>query len=144
MNNNNKRSYRGIVLMGTAAAAALFAGQAMAQQAAAPAASQNQTAQNQTAQNQPAQNQTTQNQAANTGLEQVVVTATRQSSTVNKVALSVTAQSQHDLDQQGTQQFRDLIGNVPGLFINQSLGTGLANVEIRGIAQGSQGAATTG
>ncbi|MES2294936.1 MAG: TonB-dependent receptor [Pseudomonadota bacterium] len=144
MNNNNKRSYRGIVLMGTAAAAALFAGQAMAQQAAAPAASQNQTAQNQTAQNQPAQNQTTQNQAANTGLEQVVVTATRQSSTVNKVALSVTAQSQHDLDQQGTQQFKDLVGNVPGLFINQSLGTGLANVEIRGIAQGSQGAATTG
>ncbi len=122
---NNKRSYRGITLMGTAAAAALFAGQAMAQQASP----------------EPAQSQ---NQASATGLEQVVVTATRQSSTVNKVALSVTAQSQRDLDQQGTQQFKDLIGNVPGLYLNQQLGTGLANVEIRGIAQGSQGAATTG
>jgi outer membrane receptor protein involved in Fe transport len=125
MKSNSKRSTRGFMLMGTAAAAALFAGQAMAQQAAAPA------------------DQTAQNQAAG-GLEQVVVTATRQASTVNKVALSVTAQSQRDLDQQGTQQFKDLIGNVPGLYINQQLGTGLANVEIRGISQGSQGAATTG
>ena len=63
MKSNSKRSYRGITLMGTAAAAALFAGQAMAQQAAAPA---NQTA------------QTAQNQAASGTLEQVVVTATRQ------------------------------------------------------------------
>jgi len=125
MTTKSKWSRRGLVLMGTAAAA-LFAGQALAQQANAPA------------------DQTAQNQSASTGLEQVVVTATRQSSTVNKVALSVTAQSQRDLDQQGTLQFKDLIGNVPGLFINQSLGTGLANVEIRGIAQGSQGAATTG
>ena len=126
MKSNNKRSYRGLMLMGTAAAAALFAGQAVAQQASGQS------------------QQTVQNQAANAGLEQVVVTATRQASTVNKVALSVTAQSQRDLDQQGTQQFRDLVANVPGLFINQQLGTGLANVEIRGIAQGSQGAATTG
>jgi iron complex outermembrane recepter protein len=116
-----KGSYRRLTLLGLTAPAALFAGQALAQQAA-PAG----------------------NQAANTGLEQVVVTATRQESTVNKVALSVTAQSQQDLDQQGVQQFKDFIGQVPGLFINQSLGTGLANVEIRGIAQGSQGAATTG
>jgi len=115
MTKESKRSYRGLVLMGTAAAAALFAGQALAQQANAPA------------------DQTAQNQSASTGLEQVVVTATRQASTVNKVALSVTAQSQRDLDQQGTQQFKDLVGNIPGVFINQSLGTGLANVEIRGI-----------
>jgi iron complex outermembrane receptor protein len=124
MMHGNKRSHRGLGLMGTAAAAALFAGQAMAQDANAPANNQNQT--------------------ASAGLEQVVVTATRQASTVNKVALSVTAQSQQDLDQQGVQKLSDLVGNVPGLFINQSLGTGLANVEIRGIVQGSQGAATTG
>src|ERR1700759_4326096 len=102
MTTKSKRSYRGLMLMGTAAAAALFAGQALAQQANAPA------------------DQTAQNQSAATGLEQVVVTA----------------QSQRDLDQQGTQQFKDLVGNVPGVFINQSLGTGLANVEIRGIVQG--------
>ena len=126
MTTKSKRLQRGLMLMGTAAAAALFAGQALAQQANAPAT------------------QTAQNQSASTGLEQVVVTETRQESTVNKVALSVTAQSQRDLDQQGVQQFKDFIGQVPGLFVNQSLGTGLANVEIRGIAQGSQGAATTG
>ncbi len=117
MTYKKKRSYRGLALMGTAAAA-LLAAPAMAQQAVG-------------------------DQGA-TSLEQVVVTATRQASTVNAVPLSVTAQSQRDLDQQGTQQFRDLVANVPGLFINQQLGTGLANVEIRGIAQGSQGAATTG
>lgn len=134
MNSNNRRSYRGVLLTGMSAAAVLFAGQAMAQQAAAPASGQSPAAA-------PASGQ---NQAAATGLEQVVVTATRQELTVNKVALSVTAESQRDLDQQGIQQFKDLVANVPGLFINQSLGTGLANVEIRGIAQGSQGAATTG
>ena len=126
MTTRSKWSYRGLALMGTAAAAALFAGQALAQQASAPA------------------DQTAQNESTSSGLEQVVVTATRQASTVNKVALSVTAQSQRDLDQQGTTQFKDLVANVPGLFINQSLGTGLANVEIRGISQGSQGAATVG
>ena len=135
MTRGNKCSYRGLVLMGTATAAVLFAGQAMAQQS---------TAQNQPAQNQSNATANAQNQAAATGLEQVVVTATRQASTVNKVALSVTAQSQRDLDQQGVQKLSDLVGNVPGLFLNQQLGTGLANVEIRGIAQGSQGAATTG
>jgi outer membrane receptor protein involved in Fe transport len=117
MTYKDRRSYRGLALMGTAAAA-LLATPAMAQQAGG-------------------------DQGA-AGLEQVIVTATRQASTVNAVPLSVTAQSQRDLDQQGTQQFRDLVANVPGLFINQQLGTGLANVEIRGIAQGSQGAATTG
>jgi iron complex outermembrane receptor protein len=115
-----KGSYRRLMLLGLTAPAALFAGQALAQQAG------------------------DQTQAANSGLEQVVVTATRQESTVNRVALSITAQSQRDLDQQGIQSFQDFVGQVPGLNINQALGTGLANVEIRGIAQGSQGAATTG
>lgn len=133
MHVSKKRSYRSIVLSGTVAAA-LCAGQALAQQAT-------QTAQNQSGQGQENQGQLTANAQ---GLEQVVVTATRQTSTVNQVALSVTAQTQRDLDQQGNQKFSDLVGQVPGLFINQQLGTGLANVEIRGIVQGSQGAATTG
>ena len=41
-------------------------------------------------------------------LEEVVVTATRQSDTVNHVPLAVTAQTQRDLDQQGVQTIADL------------------------------------
>jgi outer membrane receptor protein involved in Fe transport len=77
-------------------------------------------------------------------LQEVVVTATRQASTVNRVAMSLTAVTQSSLDQQGIQDLPDLVGTVPGLSINQSLGPGLANIAIRGIQQGAQGEATTG
>ncbi|HEU4618927.1 MAG TPA: TonB-dependent receptor [Gammaproteobacteria bacterium] len=77
-------------------------------------------------------------------LEEVVVTATRQTSTVNEVPLSITAATQDTLDQQGIDGVADLQTTVPGVFLNQSLGPGIANIAIRGIAQGSQGAATTG
>ncbi len=47
-------------------------------------------------------------------LEEVVVTATRQTSTVNKVALSVSAVTQKSLDQQGIRSVGDLSTQVPG------------------------------
>ncbi|MEI9892312.1 MAG: hypothetical protein WDN45_19250 [Caulobacteraceae bacterium] len=47
-------------------------------------------------------------------LEEVVVTATRQTSTVNKVALSVSAVTQKSLDQQGIRNVQDLSQQVPG------------------------------
>ncbi len=83
-------------------------------------------------------------QGAGDQLEQVTVTATRTTSTVNQVALSVTAVTQADLDQQGISTFNDLLTAVPGLIQTLSLGTGLTNVSIRGLSQGGQGAATTG
>ena len=75
-------------------------------------------------------------------LEEVVVTATRQSSTVNKVALSITAVTQKSLEQQGVHTVQDLAMVVPALRITPPATNGL-QISIRGIAS-TQGAATTG
>ena len=76
-------------------------------------------------------------------LEEVVVTATRQADTVNRVPLSVSAQTQRTLDQQGIRNIADLTGAVPALNVSQGA-PGVAFVSIRGIQNNGQGAATTG
>jgi outer membrane receptor protein involved in Fe transport len=79
-----------------------------------------------------------------TGLEEVVVTATRQADTVNRVSLSVAAVTQQALDQQGIKQVGDISRLVPGLNISGGNVTpGIATFSIRGIVGGT-GAATTG
>jgi outer membrane receptor protein involved in Fe transport len=94
-------------------------------------------------------------QASNTqaknpnALEEVVVTATRQTSTVNKVALSVSAVTQKSLDQQGIRSVADLSNQVPGFTYRTTGGDGNAQLSIRGIggnaiASTSGGAPTTG
>jgi outer membrane receptor protein involved in Fe transport len=85
-----------------------LAGAAFAQAATAPQADQNQ-------------------------LEEVVVTATRQADTVNRVPLAVTAQTQRSLDQQGIRTVRDLTNIVPSLQTTQSLASGASQFSIRGI-----------
>ena len=77
-------------------------------------------------------------------LEEVIVTATRRSDTVNRVPLAVTAQTQQDLDQQGVQTIADLQTLVPGLRLSGRESSGNATVAIRGIRQQSATAATTG
>ncbi len=77
-------------------------------------------------------------------LEEITVTATRQSSTVNRVALAVTAETQRDLDQRGVQTIADLQTLVPGLRLSGREASGNATVAIRGIRQQSATAATTG
>ena len=67
-------------------------------------------------------------------LEEVVVTATRQTDTVNRVPLSITAQTQRNLDQQGIRSLTDLQGSVPALSVTSVSGPGAANPSIRGIA----------
>ena len=116
MKNDRHLSYRNLLLMGSSLVGLIFAGPALAQQ---------------TADNSPS-------------LERVVGTATQQASTVNKAPLAVSAVSQADLNQLGIQKFSHLVSHVPGLYINQQLGNSVANAEIHDIAQGSQGAATTG
>jgi outer membrane receptor protein involved in Fe transport len=88
--------------------------------------------------------------ASTTGLTEVVVTATRQSASVNRVALSIAAVTQQGLDRQGIKDAQDLARVVPGLTIppggagGQSAGTnGVGIFTIRGI-YASAGAATTG
>ncbi len=77
-------------------------------------------------------------------LVEVIVTATRHSDPVNRVPLSVTAQTQQDLDQQGIQTIRDLQAVVPGLRLSGQEASGNATVAIRGISQQSGTSATTG
>jgi outer membrane receptor protein involved in Fe transport len=83
-------------------------------------------------------------QAENDTLEEVVVTATRQTDTVNRVALAVTAQTQRALDQQGIQTISDLQATVPSLRLTGREASGNVTVAIRGIRQQSATAATTG
>jgi outer membrane receptor protein involved in Fe transport len=79
-----------------------------------------------------------------TGLEEVVVTATRQSDTVNRVPISIAAVSQQTLDEQGIKIAQDLTRTVPGLTLpSNATNTGVATFGIRGIVA-NVGAATTG
>lgn len=77
-------------------------------------------------------------------LEEVIVTATRHSDPVNRVPLSITAQTQQALDQQGIQTIADLQAVVPGLRLSGQEASGNATVAIRGISQQSGTSATTG
>ncbi|MGZ3346854.1 MAG: TonB-dependent receptor [Caulobacteraceae bacterium] len=80
-------------------------------------------------------------------LEEVVVTATRQTSTVNKVALSVSAVTQKNLDQQGIRNVQDLSQQVPGFTFRVSGGDNNPNLTLRGIGgnalSGTSGSAPT-
>ena len=77
-------------------------------------------------------------------LGDVVVTATRQADTVNRVPLSISAVTQKALDQQGIKNVSDLQRTVPALTVS-AVTAGVATFTIRGIA-GTGGAttATTG
>jgi iron complex outermembrane receptor protein len=75
-------------------------------------------------------------------LDEVVVTATRQADSVNRVPLSIAALNQQTLDQQGLKNAQDLVPVVPGLTVSGAA-NGVATFSIRGIVA-SVGAATTG
>ena len=117
-------NFRAVLFVSTALTAAGLTSAAFAQAAAAPAAPAN-------------SNQ----------LEEVVVTATRQTSTVNKVALSVSAVTQKNLDQQGIRSVQDLSTQVPGFTYRVSGGDNNPNLTLRGIGgnaiAGTSGSAPT-
>jgi outer membrane receptor protein involved in Fe transport len=85
--------------------------------------------------------------APGNAIEEVVVTATRQTSTVNKVALSVSAVTQKNLDQQGIRNVADLSNQVPGFTFRVSGGDSNPNLTIRGVGgnalSGTSGSAPT-
>lgn len=72
---------------------------------------------------------------------EIIVTATRQSQSINKVPLSVSALSREALDSRGIRDFSDVIRQTPGVTIERSNTT--SNIAIRGV-NSSVGAATTG
>jgi outer membrane receptor protein involved in Fe transport len=80
-------------------------------------------------------------------LEEVVVTATRQTSTVNKVALSMSAVTQKSLDQQGIRSVQDLSSQVPGFSFRTTGTDNNPQLTIRGIGGnaigGTSGSAPT-
>ena len=87
----------------------------------------------------------TQEEARDT-LEEVVVTSTRQTSTVNKVAMAVTAVTQEAIDNQGIKSVAELARTVPGMTFSRSGGESNPNITIRGIGGNGAtvGSATTG
>lgn len=68
-------------------------------------------------------------------LEEIVVTATKRSSSIQDVAFSINAQSQLDIQRSGANNLEDLSRNVAGLTI-QNLGPGQSQVSIRGVSAG--------
>ena len=75
-----------------------------------------------------------------TGLEEIVVTATRRSEVLSHVPISVTALSQESLDERGIKDAQDLVRYTPGVNIDSSITN---QISIRGISS-SGGAGTTG
>jgi outer membrane receptor protein involved in Fe transport len=78
-----------------------------------------------------------------TQLSDVVVTATKQSDSVNRVSLSITADTQQALDQKGIKTVQDLGRDVPALTITTNNNSITPSITIRGIYSAT-GAATTG
>lgn len=75
-------------------------------------------------------------------LEEITVTATRQTASVNRVPLTITAVTQDRLDQQGIKTAVDLTRLVPGLATVGNPGGAQQTFSIRGIV-GVIGSATT-
>lgn len=72
-------------------------------------------------------------------LEELVVTATKQSTKLLETPISIAAYSQESLDQRGARDMRDIVNQTPGLDITR---TGVSRVTIRGI-DSTAGAATS-
>ncbi|MEP6547606.1 MAG: TonB-dependent receptor [Gammaproteobacteria bacterium] len=77
-----------------------------------------------------------------TGLEEIVVTATRQARLLNTVPISASAFSQKSLDAQGVNQIDDIALITPGVTFTRG-NSGSTSIAIRGISSES-GASTTG
>ncbi len=74
------------------------------------------------------------------GLEEIVVTATRSAESISKVPLSITALDQAQMDTQGFRSFDDIARITPGAVFHPNNG----KVVIRGIEGSTAGAATVG
>jgi outer membrane receptor protein involved in Fe transport len=86
---------------------------------------------------------TAQSAAGGPLIEEVVVTATKQADSVNKVSLSVSAVTQKAMDQQGIRNVYDLSRSVPALTFRRTGSDGATNASIRGIFT-TAGSPTTG
>lgn len=74
-------------------------------------------------------------------LDEIIVTATRQSQSIIKVPVSVSALSSDAMDSRGIRDFSDIVRQTPGITIERSNTT--SNISVRGV-NSAVGAATTG
>lgn len=77
------------------------------------------------------------------GLEEIVVTAEKRESTVLKTAISLTAVSGHDLQEQGITSFATLAQEIPGISM-KTAGPGQTEFEMRGLASSGGESPTVG
>lgn len=84
-------------------------------------------------------------EAADDGVEEIFVTATRQEESLSKVPLSIAAFSQEMLDQKGVRKVDDIASLTPGVTFTRGdqRNAGAANISIRGVSS-TAGSATTG
>ena len=79
-----------------------------------------------------------------TGIEEVVVTATKQARELSKVPISISAYTQDMMDQRAIRDINDIVAQTPGLDLGDQSSNGVGDrISIRGIDSNS-GAATTG
>jgi iron complex outermembrane receptor protein len=78
-----------------------------------------------------------------TGLEEIVVTAEKRESTVQKTPISLTAITGADIQDRGLTDLSSLLQSVPGVSIRTS-GPGLTEFELRGIASTGGNSPTVG
>ena len=81
-------------------------------------------------------------QSSGSGIEEIVVTATRSAQELSKVPISIAAFSQDQLDSRGVKNIDDIAKYTPGLVISH-ISNGANNISIRGISSAA-GAGTTG
>jgi iron complex outermembrane recepter protein len=80
---------------------------------------------------------------ADASLEEVTVTAQKQTEVVSRVPISISAVTQDTLEKEGLKNATDLARTVPGLFFTAGGSNGQGQVSIRGISS-TVGASTTG
>jgi len=68
-------------------------------------------------------------------LEEIVVTATKRSQSIQDVPFSINAQTQRDIERAGATNIEEISRNIAGLSI-QNLGPGQSQVSIRGVSAG--------
>jgi iron complex outermembrane recepter protein len=77
------------------------------------------------------------------GLEEIVVTATKRSESLQDVPLSISALSARDLQVAAVKSLRDVAALTPGVEFDRSVGGPLTNIAVRGV-NSTVGASTTG
>jgi iron complex outermembrane receptor protein len=79
----------------------------------------------------------------NTGLAEIVVTATRRETTIQNTPVSITAVSGADIEARGLSDFTALAQSIPGVSMKSS-GPGQTEFEMRGMAGNGGGSPTVG